>query len=132
MPKYTPGSRADLTREQPKARAAKAFKRWFRGRPADEVVVFTNGSQKGDDVGYRFAVYLGQEYIGTGQRKLETPSLNFDGEAVGAWKGLEYVLRERPDLGLPGQHGGDMVPEGGRTGVCTVGLPALPGSNGNL
>jgi ribonuclease HI len=99
MPRYTAGSRTDPTEGQSKTQAAKAFKRWFRDRPADEVVVFTDGSQKGDDVGYGFAVYLGQECIGTGQGKLETPSINFDGEAVGAWKGLEHVIRERPDLG---------------------------------
>lgn len=98
MPRYIPGSRRDPTEGLPKASAAKAFKRWFVNRLADEVTVFTDGSQKGENVGYGFAAYLGRDCIGTGHGKLGTPSLNFDGEAIGAWKGLEYVLLERPGL----------------------------------
>ena len=91
-PTYPPGSRQDLTKGLPKKQATEAFKGWYQTLPSEDVVVFTDGSQEGDKIGYGFAVYQNQKLLTSGCGRLDPVSINFDAEAVGAWKGLQNAI----------------------------------------
>ncbi|RYP63375.1 hypothetical protein DL771_009311 [Monosporascus sp. 5C6A] len=90
-PTYPPGSRQDPTEGLPKEQAAEAFEGWYRTLPPGDVVVFTDGSQEGDKIGYGFAVFQNQKLLTSGCGRLDPISNNFDAEVVGAWKGLQSV-----------------------------------------
>ncbi|RYC58905.1 hypothetical protein CHU98_g7303 [Xylaria longipes] len=61
----------------------------YKDLPPGDVVVFTDGSQVGRQVRYAYAVYQNGNEIAHGAGGLPEPSINFDGEATGAWKGLK-------------------------------------------
>ncbi|RYO81946.1 hypothetical protein DL766_008345 [Monosporascus sp. MC13-8B] len=95
---YPPGSRWDRTGGLTKRKAAEAFEDWYRELPSSDVVVFTDGSQEGNKIGYGFAVYQDRKLLSTGCGKLDPTSINFDAEVVGAWKWLQYVITALPSL----------------------------------
>ena len=97
-PTYPPGSRQDPTERLPKEQAAKAFENWYNALPPMDVVVFTDGSQDGDKIGYGFAVYQNKKLLSSGCGRLDPISINFDAEVVGAWKGLQRVITAPPSF----------------------------------
>ncbi|CCE34857.1 uncharacterized protein CPUR_08796 [Claviceps purpurea 20.1] len=100
LPRYPQGSNTDPTGGLSKSDAAKEFEAWYTALPRDDVVVFTDGSQnEKSQVGYGYAVYQNGKEIGCGQASLpDFPhSVVFDAEAVGAWRGLQHVLRLPPE-----------------------------------
>ena len=97
-PRYPPGSRKDPTEGMTKEDAAKAFIEWQAALPARDVVIFTDGSQLETAVGYGFAIYADGTLKATGKGKLSPTSIVFDAEVVGAWKGLQHVTLEFPEL----------------------------------
>ncbi|RYP45714.1 hypothetical protein DL768_007978 [Monosporascus sp. mg162] len=97
-PRYPPGSREDPTLGMTKEEAAGAFRTWYSNLPATDVVVFTDGSQEGTDVGYGYAIYQGGRLLMTGRGRLDPCSIVFDAEVTGAWKGLQAAVSAPPDL----------------------------------
>ena len=61
-------------------------------------MVFTDGSQEGDKVGYGFAVYQNKKLLSSGCGRLDPISINFDAEVEGAWKGLQRVITAPPSF----------------------------------
>jgi len=96
-PHFSPNCRMDPTGGVEKRLAAKAFKEWWAHLPRDEVTVFSDGSEQSLDgikhVTYGYVVYQGAREVGQGRGSLNTRSHVFDAEAVGAWRGLEHVMR---------------------------------------
>ena len=99
-PHYSPGCRTDPTEGQGKAKAAAAFKKWWEQLPPYEVTIFTDGSEQyvegAKRITYGYAVYQGGSQTATGRGSLHPCSHVFDGEAVGAWRGLAHALRDQP------------------------------------
>ena len=99
-PHYSPGCRRDPTENQDKKKAAAAFQEWWSQLSAANITVFSDGSEQRVNgtrtVTYGYAVYRGQQQIATGRGSLHPCSHVFDGEAVGAWRGLSYALNQRP------------------------------------
>ena len=102
-PHFSPNCRVDPTEGVVKRLAAKAFKEWWAYLPQDVVTVFSDGSEQRIDgvrhVTYGYIVYQGVWEVGQGRGSLNTCSHVFDAEAVGAWRGLEHVMRD-PTLRL--------------------------------
>lgn len=98
-PRFTPGCRIDPTRGLTKAQAAKDFVLWYDNLPGNNIVVFSDGSQEGrTNIGYGYAVYQGEQLLGSGNGRLDECSINFDAEAVGAWRGLEWATLNIPGI----------------------------------
>ena len=103
-PHYSPGCRADPTLGLDKKTAAKAFKEWWARLPPSDVTIFSDGSEQytmeGEkQVTYGFAVYQNGKQLQSGRGSLHSTSHVFDAEAVGAWRGLQYTVRQ-PGLGI--------------------------------
>jgi ribonuclease HI len=98
MPHFSPGCRTDPTLGATKAIAAEQFKRWWKALPSEDVTIFSDGSEQNKagqrGVGYGFAAYQGARKILDGLGTICSVSHVFDAEAVGAWKGLQAVLRD--------------------------------------
>lgn len=97
-PHYSPGCRTDPTEGIKKRAAAQAFEEWWLRLPQEEVTVFSDGSEQWIDgtkqVTYGYVIYQGRKEVSHGRGSLHTRSHVFDAEAVGAWRGLEHVMRE--------------------------------------
>src|SRR5450631_3374384 len=97
MPHYSSGCRTNPTLGATKDAATERFKEWWRSLPPEDVVVFSDGSEQYKDdrrgVGYGFAIYQHSRKISDGLGTICSDSHVFDAEAVGAWKGLQAVLR---------------------------------------
>jgi hypothetical protein len=97
MPHFTRGCRANPTLGATKAAAAEQFKEWWRSLPPEDITVFSDRSEQYKDgqrgVGYGFAIYQHTCKISDGLGTICSISYVFDAEAVGAWKGLQAVLR---------------------------------------
>jgi ribonuclease HI len=100
LPHYTPGCRTDPTQGVDKETAARAFQAWAAALPSTHTLVFSDGSERQQDnnrrVGYGYAVYRNGQQLLSGFGAINPLSHVFDAEAVGAWKGLERTLAERP------------------------------------
>jgi hypothetical protein len=94
-PRYTNGSRTGPTGHRSKAAAAKEFCQWYSELPPWELVVFSDGSQGKDGIGYGYVVMQpGQEQlVASGKGKLDDCSVVFDAEGLGAWRGTERALQ---------------------------------------
>lgn len=97
-PHFSRDCRKDPTGGIDKETAAKAFKEWWSQRSANDVTIFSDGSEAYIDgekfVGYGYAVYQGNRQLHTGYGSINTMSHVFDAEAIGAWKGLQKTLRD--------------------------------------
>lgn len=97
-PHYSPGCREDPTCGIEKAYAAEQFKRWWKALSPEDISVFSDGSEQFKrglhGVGYGYAIYLGNRKIFDGLGTIHEISHVFDAEAIGAWKGLQRILRE--------------------------------------
>ena len=92
-PRYTAGCKTDPTRGLTKEEAAKEFLCWASHLPKDDILIYSDGSQTGrTKIGYGFAAYRGGKHLGEGCGRLDPTSINFDAEAVGVWKGLNWLL----------------------------------------
>jgi ribonuclease HI len=101
-PHYSPSCRVDPTLGIDKKTAARAFKEWWAQLPPSDVTVFSDGSEQFPKEGekrvtYGFAVYQDRKQLQTGRGSLHPTSHIFDAEVVGAWRGLQYTVRQ-PDL----------------------------------
>jgi ABC-type thiamine transport system substrate-binding protein len=80
-----------------KAVAAEHFKSWWKSLLEDDVTIFSDGSEQYEfgqrGVGYGFAIYQRAQKVSDGLGTINSVSHVFDAEAVGAWKGLQAVLR---------------------------------------
>ena len=98
MPHFSPSCRTNPTLGATKAIAAEQFKEWWRSLPPEDVTVFSDGLEQYKDgqrgVGYGFAIYQHARKISDGLGTICSVSHVFDAEAVGAWKGLQAVLRD--------------------------------------
>jgi ribonuclease HI len=98
MPHFSQGCRTDPTLGTTKAIAAEQFKEWWGSLPPEDVTVFSDGSEQSKDgqrgVGYGFSIYQHGRKISDGLGTICSVSHVFDAEAVGAWKGLQAVLRD--------------------------------------
>jgi ribonuclease HI len=96
-PHFSHGCRTDPTRGQDKETAAAEFKEWWANLPSSDVTVFSDGSEQTRNgekrVGYGYAIYQNGKQIKTGQGAINSQSHVFDAEAIGAWEGLQAVLR---------------------------------------
>jgi ribonuclease HI len=97
MPHFSLGCRTNPTLGMTKAMAAEHFKSWWKSLPEDDVTVFSDGSEQYESgqrgVGYGFAIYQRAQKVSDGLGTINSVSHVFDAEAVGAWKGLQAVLR---------------------------------------
>ena len=102
IPHYTAGCRTDPTGGLDKETASRAFKEWWAALPADDVTIFSDGSEQYIDgercVGYGYVVYQNGRQIATGHGSINSLSHVFDAEAIGAWKGLQYTTRLPPEV----------------------------------
>ncbi len=101
-PHYSKGCRTDPTFGLDKTTAAKAFNKWWAQLLTTDVTIFSDGSKQYTKEGekrvtYGFAVYQNREQIHQGRGSLSPTSHVFDAEAVGAWRGLQYTIRQ-PEL----------------------------------
>ena len=98
MPHFSPGCRTDPTLRAIKSIIAEQFKEWWRSLSPEDVTVFSDRSEQYKDgqrgVGYGFAIYQHARKISDGLGTICSVSHVFDAEAVGAWKGLQAVLRD--------------------------------------
>ena len=96
-PHYTPGCRHDPTRGHSKKVAADLFEKWWAQLPPMDVTVFSDGSEQHTNgsrkVSYGYAIYQNGSKIHEGQGSLHPDSHVFDAEAIGAWRGLQQVLK---------------------------------------
>jgi len=97
-PHLSPGCLLNPTEGQAKRDAAKAFKEWWPTIPPKDVSIFSDGSEQivqgTKRVTYGFVAYQDSKVvIAEGRGSLHPQSHVFDGEAVGAWRGLQRVLR---------------------------------------
>jgi ribonuclease HI len=80
-----------------KAKAAQAFNEWWEKLPSTDITVFSDGSEDNTKgirkVTYGYVIYKNRVRIASGSGSLHEQSHVFDAEAVGAWKGLQHVLR---------------------------------------
>jgi ribonuclease HI len=101
-PHFTPGCRVDPTGGLDKKTASAEFKKWWAALPPEDVTVFSDGSEQYIDgnrhVGYGYAVYQNGRQIVTGYGAINSLSHVFDGEAIGAWKGLQCTIRLPPNV----------------------------------
>ena len=81
-----------------KEEAAKSVHTWLSHVPREDVVVYTDGSQDGPEIGYGYAVYKNNEVLAQGKGKLHPISVVFDAEVVGAWKGLQHAIDLTPRI----------------------------------
>jgi hypothetical protein len=82
-----------------KKTAATAFKEWWAQLPPTDVTIFSDGSEQHTKerekrVTYRFAVYQNRKQLYSRRGLLHPTSHVFDAEAVGAWRGLQYTIRQ--------------------------------------
>jgi ribonuclease HI len=101
-PHYSPSCRTDPTLGVDKKTAAKAFKEWWAQLPPSDVTIFSDGSEQYTKEGekrvtFGFAVYQNSKQLQSGRGSLNPISHVFDAEAIGAWRGLQHVIRQ-PDL----------------------------------
>lgn len=97
-PRYPTGCRMEPTGGATKEEAAKSFHTWLSHVPREDVVVYTDGSQDGPEIGYGYAVYKNNEVLAQGKGKLHPISVVFDAEVVGAWKGLQHAIDLTPRI----------------------------------
>ena len=101
-PHYSPGCGTDPTGGANKKDASDAFKRWWAALPANEVTVFSDGSEQHDTsgriVGYGYVIYQGSREIGKGCGSINPLSHVFDAEAIGAWLGLRQAVTLPPTV----------------------------------
>lgn len=103
-PHYSPSCGVDPTLGIDKKTAARAFKEWRARLPPSDVTIVIDGSgqytKRGEKrVTYGFAVYQDAKQLQSGRGPLHPTSHVFDAEAVGARRGLQYMVRQ-PDLSV--------------------------------
>ncbi|KAK4223040.1 hypothetical protein QBC38DRAFT_459779 [Podospora fimiseda] len=78
-----------------KEKVAKAFCNWYNRVAAEDLIVFSDGSQKKDKLGYGYTVFrgAGEHPIATGLAGVHTCAVVFDAEALGALRGLKHAVR---------------------------------------
>lgn len=97
-PRYEPGSRRHPTGNRTKEKAAEEFKAWFERQGPFDITVFTDGSKSKEGLGYGYAIYEGQEVVGTGQGKMSPDGVVFDAEGLGALRGLQKATEMYSNL----------------------------------
>lgn len=101
-PHFTAGCRTDPTGGIDKETASRAFKEWWAALPPTDVTIFSDGSEQYVDgsrhVGYGYAIYQNKQQIGSGHGSINDTSHVFDGEAIGAWRGLQHTIQLPPDV----------------------------------
>ena len=100
-PHYTRGCRSDPTGGRSKKIAADLFKKWWAQLIPTDVTIFSDGSEQFIDgrkrVTYGFVIYQNGTKLYDRRDSLHPDSHVFDAEAVGAWRGLQQILK-RPEL----------------------------------
>jgi ribonuclease HI len=96
-PHYSDGCRTDPTKGIDKKTTSDEFKKWWSALPLEDITIFSDGSEKYVEgqryVGYGYAIYQDSKQIANGHGSINSLSHVFEAEAIGAWKGLEYVIR---------------------------------------
>ncbi|ESZ92982.1 hypothetical protein SBOR_6648 [Sclerotinia borealis F-4128] len=97
---FSPGCYTNPTKGVKKETAAEEFKEWWSLLLEDHTTVFSDGSEQYDQgkfIGYGYAIYKGQALVGSGYGAINIISYVFDAEAIGALKGLQYIVRLTTD-----------------------------------
>lgn len=95
-PHFSPGCRTNPTGGDTKEAAAKKFEAWWRNVSANDILIFSDGSEQYKQgrkgVGYGYAIYRDRRKIADGKATISTDSHVFDAEAIGAWEGLKRAI----------------------------------------
>ena len=100
-PHFSTECRTNPTLGLDKKKAAEAFNAWWADLPAQDITIFSDGTERyvqdlGKRVGYGYAVYQDKRQIGSGCGAINTLSHVFDAEVIGARTGLARTLRSLP------------------------------------
>lgn len=99
-PRNAPDSRTDPTGGVPKEEAARRFIEWLDMVSPDDIVVYTDGSEKHENncvqIGYGWAAFRAGLEFAAGSASITPESHVFDAEAIGALKGLQAAAKAQP------------------------------------
>jgi ribonuclease HI len=96
--RYPKGCLIEPTEGLDKRVAAKKFLEWEAAVPPWDVIVYTDGSQKTQEnqpvLGYGYSIWQGGVELESGCASIDSCSVVFDAEAVGALRGLERAVHQ--------------------------------------